>query len=240
MQCDVQIGEQITLEKFRLTPTQCRELGIDSLMLLPNGSEACGTHACVFNTSDRDWLVKITDDEEDVYGFLKSQGSPHVVGFRGAYKLRGQKTWDKRPLFAMRVEKVEQVRGNDRAYLTGVLYERLTSPALKGFKGESRYSVPKNIRDSVIPECDSYVRDLGEDPAAHRPRCSAVVNEGLDAIEDLMNRGVAFTDTHAGNWGRRRGKLVAIDLGLSRPPWSREKLKVPVLSGNRQWPPWRR
>lgn len=242
MSCKVKIGEGITEELFDLTDSQCQTLGIDSLMLLPDGSEACGTHACVFQSRDPNWLIKITDDAEDIRGLIRAKGSQHAVNTRAAYRLTGKRASGNRPLFAAVVEKVDQVKGNDRAYLTGVLYERLVTPALRGFAGDRKYSVPQSVRDAVVPECENFARNLGQDPAAHRSSCRAVVNEALDAIEDFMNRGVAFTDVHAGNWGRRRGKLVAIDLGMSKPPFAKDRLRVPALAAppKRVWPPWHR
>lgn len=242
MLCKVKIGEGRTQQVFDLTEGQCGTLGIDSLMLLPDGSEACGTHACVFQSKDPGWLVKITDDDEDIRGLLRAKGSPHAVNTRAVFSLRGRRTRSKKPLYAAVVEKVEQVRGNDRAYLTGVLYERLVELALGGFTGETKYVVPQGVRDAVVPECDAFARGAGQDPAAHRSACRAVVNEALDAIEDFMNRGIAFTDAHAGNWGRRRGKLVAIDLGMSKPPFAKDRLRVPSLAAppTPVWPRWRR
>ena len=60
-------------------------------------------------------------------------------------------------------------------------------------------------------------------------RCKRFVTEGIHLKEKLFKQGIAWHDTHGGNWGvRKNGKLVALDIGLTGLPL---KKKLKMLAG---------
>jgi hypothetical protein len=68
---------------------------------------------------------------------------------------------------------------------------------------------------------------------AKATRCRKFVTRGIVLKEKLLKNGVAWRDSHAGNWGvTKNGKLVALDIGLASVPL-KKKLKmlagIPVL-----------
>jgi hypothetical protein len=62
-----------------------------------------------------------------------------------------------------------------------------------------------------------------------RSRCKKFMQVGLKVKNGLLKNGIYWIDSHAGNWGMtRRGKLVALDIGLTNMPLKR---KLKMLSG---------
>jgi len=252
MSCIVKVGEDHP--GVTLTESQCKKLDLKELLRLPDGGIACGTRACVYETSDPNTVVKITEDVEDVRAFDLTRGSKRVIPQKLLRKLKGIKTfdWDD-PVYAMVVEKAEPLSGRDQIFINDVLAFDLTSNIFRGVKQDEPFEVKKEVRVRVAPKCRFIV---GKGKAAADARfadeeesvkaCELVVNDAIDAIEEFGKAGVLLSDNHAGNWGRRKGKLVAIDLGMSTPPWAPREAKVPALAGNRGesirrvWPPWRK
>lgn len=247
MSCRAKIGEfspEITLSK-----NQCEKLDLKSILFLPNGEEACGTRACVYETGNPDVVVKITEDVEDVRGFVQTTGSSKVVGAKDLRVLKAIKTMDGEPVFAMVVEKAEPLDRRDQIFINDVLFSELNQDLFRGLKESEPFEVKPEVRKKIAPKCREIVkkgksradsRFSDEDEAVKA--CELVVGDAVDAIEEFGQSGVLLSDNHAGNWGRRKGKLVAIDLGMSTPPWAPREAKVKALAGNRgesirrQWP----
>lgn len=246
-----------------LTDNQHKALGIDSLMFLGKDDPACGSYACVYNSKDPKWIVKITGDEEDATGFAKAKGSEFVARTREIYRLTGLGHPETgRPMYGLVVERVDPIVGKESLFINMVLWSSAgslnQSGLFDGYEEGKKFTVAPKIRSMIEPQCRRIVktamgrgdkRFVSED--SETEACRLLINQTVDAVEDLANRGVQFTDNHAGNWGRRKnGRLVAIDLGLSSPPWGAPNPKIPRLDGNRgrargefitkPWPPWRR
>lgn len=258
-------------DEVALTPSQRKTLGIDSLMLLmPDGTPACGKFACAYNTKDPDWVVKLTSDEDDADGLARAKGSEFVVPTKGIYELKGVRDPAyQTPMYGIIAERVNPVVGKESLFINEVLFGTFDEEILKnlfsGYKEGAKFVVEPRVRAMIEPKCRLVVQEakkygdsrfVSED--ADTEACRLLINEAVDAAEDLANRGVVFTDNHAGNWGRRKnGRLVAIDLGLSSPPWGRQKAAITRLAGYRDpvrgeflrdprktakrvWPPWGR
>lgn len=214
-----------------LSPTQCD--GLDLLYMLTDrvGDDACGEHACVYATSDPNMVLKVTDDPGDVYGFIAAKGSGLTPPSKTPIELGDS------GLYAFEVGKVtfptalDEIIFNNAVNhgIAGAIFdyrrpktEREPQP-LRG--GKFRFEAPADISDTVEKECKEIVElvkahrrtDLGT-PQEIRERCRYIANSAVGVIEKLGQRGVKFTDVHAGNWGFYKGRLVSIDLGLSDPP----------------------
>lgn len=248
-QTTVKAGHQT----FELTPTQCA--GLDLLDLLRNskGEEACGEHACVYTTSKPDTLLKITDDADDVFGFAAAKGLP-VVPTTGTPVQLGNES-----RYAFTVAKVQLPDVRDQIILNNVVNHGIVGaifdhrrpkdeqyPVL--IRGKNyRFNAPDYITDVVESECKDLadrVESLGRKDLGTRPevidRCRYIGNTAVNVIEKLGQRGVTFTDTHAGNWGFHKGRLVAIDLGLSHAPKGRRLTRLQGAMLPLRWsPPWR-
>jgi len=247
MSCRAKIGE--FSPEIALSKNQCEKLDLKSILFLPNGNEACGTRACVYETSDPGTVVKITEDIEDVRGFALMKGSPKAVGVKDLRKLTAIKTMDGEPVFAMVVEKADPLASRDQIFINDVLFSELNEDLFRGLREGDLFRVKEETRKKIAPKCREIVkkgksradsRFSDEDEAVKA--CELVIGDAVDAIEEFGQSGVLLSDNHAGNWGRRKGKLVAIDLGMSTPPWAPREAKVKALAGNRgesirrRWP----
>ena len=251
-------------DEIELTDSQYKALGIDSLMLLPDGSPACGAFACAYDTKDADWVVKLTSDDDDADGLQRAKGSEFAVPTKGVFELKGiRDPVYQTPVYGVVVERVTPIVGKESLLINEVLYDGrgtgLTKSGLfSGYKDGQKFVVEQRVRDMIEPKCRSLVQTMRarKDPRfvsedGETEACRLLINETVDAVEDLANRGVQFIDNHAGNWGRRKnGRLVAIDLGLSSPPWGKQRAQIQRLAGYRHpvrgeflrkpWPKWRR
>lgn len=258
-------------DKVELTGSQYKALGIDSLMLMPDGTPACGQFACAYDTKDPNWVVKLTSDEDDADALQRAKGSEFVVPTKGVYELtRLRDPVYQMPMFGIVVERVTPIVGKESLFINEVLWGAGLTGLVKaglfsGYTEGQKFVVERRVRDSIEPKCRSLVQTMRnrKDPRfvnenVETEACRLLINQTVDAIEDLADRGIQFVDNHAGNWGRRKnGRLVAIDLGLSSPPWRRQKTQIPMLSGfkdpvkgefldapgkgsKRVWPPWGR
>jgi hypothetical protein len=244
---EVQVGKH---QKIELTPTQCAALDLVEI-LGGDIDSGCGEHACAYTTSKPDTLIKITDDAEDVFAFRAAKGTG-LVPKAGTPVQLGD-----RPFFAFEVAKAKLPDVRDQIILNDLVNHQLVevmfgsqrpkeerNPIPLG-RGKFRFEAPESIPDVIEAECKVFGErvgklnraDLGTGPE-FRERCRVIGNTAADVIEKLAKVGVKFTDAHAGNWGFYKGRLVAIDLGLSHPPMGRP---VARLNGTEslRWPRWR-
>jgi hypothetical protein len=202
--------------------------------------------------------VKITADQDDVRGFEQLKGSKRIPPTGAARSLKGKTDHKGRQVYAFPVGRVEMPNLRESVYLDEVL-DRINVKVFAPVRQGQPYSVPTPVRESVDFLCrritdmaQAKLPDQFSDTYESNFVCRSTVNEALDTIEEFANKGVYFTDNHSGNWGRHKDRLVAIDLGLSAPPWDSGPPAVKalaMLSPNRvrrpmkltpRWPRWRR
>jgi hypothetical protein len=248
---EVQVGKRGTEE---LTATQCA--GLDLIEILGGDPETgCGEKACVYTTPDSKTLIKVTKDADDVYGFVAAKGSG-VIPKAGTPVQLGD-----RPLFAFKVAKVQTIEEpRDQLILNDVLshglIERIFGQArpknerdpIPMGRGKFHFTLPADIDTRVDTECVEMKRRIEKLSPERQalfgplheftPRCRILTDQAVSVIEKLGQHGVKFADAHAGNWGFDKGRLVAIDLGLSNSPKPRA---VKRLNGTEtlRWPRWR-
>jgi hypothetical protein len=247
--CRVKVSKRATVT---LTKSQC-----DALRAVRpiGGSEdsACGTHACAYETQDPRWLVKFTDDWQDVRGLMAAGNKGLTPDVRGIYRLTGQKR-GKKAVYAIEVERVEPLSKKEELLINEVLFLRLGLTAFNiADRSDPRSGAPLPFKiepqtRADVPRTCRFIADAAkargkpgfDDAAASASECADLIRRALDITEALGREGVFLTDNHAGNWGKKNGRLIAIDLGRSRPQWDTKRVMPPKLDGNGQWPPWRR
>lgn len=242
--CTVKVGKKTAIN---LTPNQCA-------VLQPTGfvntdeADSCGSHACAYGTREPGWIVKFTDDAQDVRGFMAAGDSGLTPKVRGIFRLRGQRK-GRKPVYAMQIERAEPLTKKEEIFINEVLALRLGLNAFDlAERSDPRTGVARPFE--IDPQTRTDVRDVCwrianaakarakpgfDDPTASFRECVPLINRSLDVTESLGRRGVFLTDNHSGNWGKQNGKLVAIDLGLSRPKWDTKRRMPTILDGFR-WP----
>lgn len=248
--CRVKVSKKATIT---LTPSQCARLRPVRPI---GGSEdsACGSHACAYETEDQNWLVKFTDDWQDVRGFMAAGNEGLTPNVRGIYKLKGQKR-GKKGVYAIGVERVEPLNKKEELLINEVLFLRLGWNAFDlSDRSDPRTGVSARFRidpqtRAEVPQTCAFIARAAkmkgkpgfDDEAKSVSECVGLIRSALDVTEKLGQRDVFLTDNHSGNWGKRNGKLVAIDLGRSRPKWAFSRQMPQTLGGARfRWPSKRR
>jgi nucleoid-associated protein YgaU len=239
MSCEVVAGEAAD-GSVVLTDNQCRTLDIQNVLALSDGAgnhAACGSKACVYETSDPSTLVKVTSDWMDVWALKKTAGMADVVPVKRMFKLKGKRRSvngvAENALYAIEVARAQPLSKRDELFLNTTAFDAITlyfdQMLLPGVSPKSVIDFRESCRKTV-----DAARRGGKPymttPQADQAACEAVTSDALDAVERMAKRGVYFTDAHAGNWGRYNGRLVALDLGLSAPRGTRTP-KVPELEG---------
>ena len=210
--------------KASLTPGQ-------QARLQPLAELGSGSTACVYTTPRPDTLVKLTTDPEDPYALAKVKGSKAVPRIDNIFQLRGP-DGKNRDLWAVEVERVQTIPHNDLeatfldVFNNAVIWDE-AHLTVKGV--DPKYKVPAKTKALARNRCKEAGQD-GWFPAHLVPQCNAVAKEAFAVYEELGKKGVAFADSHPGNWGRKNGKLVAIDLGLSNTAPE----EFPLLDGLRK------
>lgn len=243
LMCKVRAGDQV--DTTLLTPNQCKALDIRNVLKkhddwLKAEVDACGTRACVYETGTPGTLVKITRDWEDVRGFVRGGKTGAVVPHKRIFELVGKSVQDNGetfPLYAIEVQradpltKAEEFFGDEvvlqsaNAYLNGARQLRLP-----GMRPSDVIDVADACQIAVENESKSKFPRVTATPDVIEA-CKRFTDEALDVIDELAASGVQLTDAHGGNFGRHKGRLVAIDVGLSAPPDDQNVPSVPRLRG---------
>lgn len=216
--------KQCEEEKGRLTQGQMASLR-------PGRPIGKGSNACVYATPDPETIVKITSDSDDAFAFARAAGLKSVPKIHNVFQLRDTDGTDS-GYFAIEVEKVDTFsQSSDEAKFVSVFNDvmvaedvhKLITPGQKNPK----FKVPTKVKNKVKKTC----KEAGEMdwfPLDQVGACTRMVDEAIAVYEDLGKNGIAFSDSHEGNWGRTyNGRLVAIDLGLSNAP----PVDLPRLAG---------
>lgn len=187
-----------------------------------------GSTACVYTTPNPTRLVKLTTDPEDVYALARVTGSPAVPTIDAIHHLRNAEGAP-RDLWAVEVERVQTIPPKTplaehlSVFNDAVVWDD-THLTVKG--DSKRYRVPQETKNRAKRGCEKNVVFRSYSPQ-QVAACEDTVKEAFKVYEELGRRGVAFADSHYGNWGLKNGKLVAIDLGLSNAP----PVELPFLAG---------
>jgi hypothetical protein len=212
-----------------VTPTQAKALFGTTTKPKTLG---CGVFACAFEHKNPDRIVKITRDPSDVAGLLRGQGLPQIPKVYASHQLVGRPYWT-----APRQRQHSWQEWPDRPEAYAVVVERLRT-----FTG-----VEASIWNKRIQRMRLYQKGI-EDQEAHRQTASGQVREQftIGALatavcpkrpvseakscqlrirelnkmsSDLRDRGIEWSDIHAGNIGiDKRGRWKAIDVGASTTP----------------------
>ena len=220
-----------------LTSTQCAALR-------PGVPIGRGTMASVFERQDSpDQVVKFTTDEQDatasrevlrrggsIKGAVRIQNVVHVLG--PAFRDKGHDRF----LYGIVAERVAPLSELEQAYVTGLSHVATDDAFEREPHLSSSWSIPKEDREVVAGLCRSSAIGYRKwAPPLNRwdgADCTRVNNEVFDAVEHLAHAGIALTDAHGGNFGRRKsGELVALDLGFSGDEDTHD---IPELAGVRR------
>lgn len=219
-----------------LSPTQVKTLFPNGIPRKPLGA---GATAKVW-VHDKNTIVKITRDPDDVAALLSSQGLSHVVKVHKAYELdNAGRTKKGNPIrvWAIIAEKLQPTtpkynvwieRGFERVRPMLVNYANQYIKSVGDDRGLLRgFKVPQKFKNVIPTICEN----IPQTDADNRS-CQRFVTELGDTFESLVKRGIVWNDIHSGNIALSRGTWKAIDLGFSDAPF---ETRVPMLQGLRRF-----
>jgi hypothetical protein len=214
--------------KVCITPTQAKALFGTLERPRPIG---CGVFACAFQHPDADKIVKITRDPSDVAGLLQGQGLAQVPKVYKSNQLASRPWWttprqrteryqewpdrDELTAYAVVVEKLytltnaEKSKWNRRIGRMRLFQRQVERAAQAAERQGAPAPPPPTVGDMAKAVCPKR-------PAAEAEGCQLRVRELNKMSEDLLARGIEWTDIHAGNIGAdKNGRWKALDLGAS-------------------------
>jgi hypothetical protein len=231
----IDVGEKT--RHLALTANQCKVLKPIGVPL------GCGVYGCAYDQSETGKVVKFTKDPEDVAALEAMSKTGDSVPFYSSYQLRGLKTARggeaKKPVYAVIVDKVEPLDYEDAFYIDQVFGAVARSNAVVGLQAQKKSkSSSRNQAPSVLLALPGAKLNLSagckyfvdRTQGTNLKRCLKVTNRVLDITRTAAKKGLWFTDSHSGNFGYLKGKIVVSDLGLTyakfdKPPASLRGLK---------------
>ena len=238
--------------KVCITPTQARKLFGTLDKPKPLG---CGVFACAFAHTDPDKIVKITRDPSDVAGLLQGQGLPQIPRVYDSHRLVGRPRWvtprqrtskwrqwpDDPEAYAIVVERLRPLTGNEKStWNRRIQRMRLFQNAIE--RRDVERAVASGPTTVLLPSTPKAARErftIGgmakavcpKRPAREAQSCQLRVRELNKMSADLRERGVEWSDIHAGNIGvDKHGRWKAIDVGASTTPLT---TRLPALASAR-------
>lgn len=202
------LGSKCSRYKDTLTPGQARFLDVGE----PIGE---GARACVYESNkDKGTVLKLTNDPLDAYALDAMRGSWAVPKVHGVYELL-DKDHQRQKFYAVQVERVDLPTEDEKKYLR--LFEQMMwkyDLNVVPDEPDPKYTIRKDIKQRIKGSCADAAYS-GQFPQTLVKKCEKFIGGATDAYEEISKRAISFTDVHTGNWGVRKGKPIAIDLGFS-------------------------
>jgi hypothetical protein len=211
--------------KVCVTPTMQERLFPDRLPPHPLG---CGVFACAYPHKDRDKVVKITSDPADVGNLQHAQGLPRVPKLYETYEVRSPHRWSKpgRPyqpaVYAMVLERLRPLDQRERRRWA----RRINWAGFVLRQSHGHLPLPPGSQRGGWRMPAGWTMQVVRRMMTHCPRkvsphetalCRALVVDMTRTYRDLLERGIAWRDIHAGNVGLdEKGRWKVLDLGFGQ------------------------
>jgi hypothetical protein len=215
--CTVRAGKRSP--QIKLTENQCSTLRPGKLL-------GCGRYGCAYvSNALPGMVVKFTRDDMDAAGLLKLKNHPDVVPVDSVFHLKSRL---KDPVFAAIVKRADPLTEEEQ-FLIDTVFRPAAGRALYAEISRSQGRPAIFPMSGGIQNIKKLCKILSEKSAqVNRKKCLSVSLRAAKIVQDLAKKGLRFSDSHSGNFGKVNGKIVATDLGLTLAEFDQEP---EVLSG---------